>query len=146
MAYLSFPVSPAGLEVPVLIGLDGQNTVTRLNGGLSVPPPVLVRGILDTGSTLTAVSSWILRKLGLPKLASASTHTMTGSVAVDLYSVSLSIIDPQQGGSAWLTEEAILVTELSAVLPDADVLVGLDILLKCKLLLDGPARQFTLEF
>jgi hypothetical protein len=36
--------------------------------------------------------------------------------------------------------------ELPALLPGADVLIGLDVLLTCKLILDGPARQFTLEF
>ncbi len=39
-----------------------------------------------------------------------------------------------------------MVTELPAPLPDADVLVGLDLLLDCKLVLDGPGRWFTLEF
>ncbi len=40
----------------------------------------------------------------------------------------------------------LLVMEALATLPDADVLIGLDILLNCKTLLDGPARRFTIEF
>jgi hypothetical protein len=40
----------------------------------------------------------------------------------------------------------MLVSELPTVLPDADVLVGLDVLLQLKFLLDGPAGQFTLDF
>jgi len=27
-----------------------------------------------------------------------------------------------------------------------DVLIGMDVLLECKLMLDGPARQFSIEF
>ncbi len=36
--------------------------------------------------------------------------------------------------------------ELTTPLPVVEVLIGLDILLGCKFLLDGPARQFSLEF
>jgi hypothetical protein len=35
---------------------------------------------------------------------------------------------------------------LPTVLPNLDVLVGLDVLLECKLILEGPVRKFTLEF
>jgi hypothetical protein len=45
-----------------------------------------------------------------------------------------------------LTEPDLLVMELAAVLPNVDVLIGLDVLLRYKLLLDGPVRQFALEF
>ena len=38
------------------------------------------------------------------------------------------------------------VSELSASLPDADVLIGLDLLLEGKLFLNGPIRQFTLDY
>ncbi len=63
-----------------------------------------------------------------------------------LYEVSISIEDPAQSGTLLLTESDLLVSELIAVLPDADVLIGLDLLLGGKLLLDGPARLFTLDF
>ena len=38
------------------------------------------------------------------------------------------------------------VMELSPPIPGVDALIGMDILLMCKLLLDGPAKQFTLEW
>jgi hypothetical protein len=36
--------------------------------------------------------------------------------------------------------------ELPTPLPTANVVIGLDVLLGCKLLLDGPKRQFLLDF
>jgi hypothetical protein len=36
--------------------------------------------------------------------------------------------------------------ELPQPLSGVEVLIGMDILMNCKLLLDGPARQATLEF
>jgi hypothetical protein len=45
-----------------------------------------------------------------------------------------------------LTRGDLVVMELIKPIPNVEVLVGLDILLDCRLLLDGPARQFTLDF
>jgi hypothetical protein len=45
-----------------------------------------------------------------------------------------------------LTVRDLLVSELTTTLPNIDMLIGMDILLDCKLLLDGPARRFVLEF
>jgi hypothetical protein len=102
---------------------------------------------LDTGTDVTAVASSILRQLPLSAPASRITHTASGRVNVNVYRVSLGITDPTQpAGSPWLTHSDLLVTELTTVLPDADVLIGLDILLGCKFVLDGPAMRFTLEF
>jgi hypothetical protein len=45
-----------------------------------------------------------------------------------------------------LTVPDLLVSELTTHLVDMEALIGLDVLLTCKLLLDGPARRFALEF
>ncbi len=45
-----------------------------------------------------------------------------------------------------LTRDDLLIMELIDPIPGVEVLIGLDILLDCRLLLDGPGRQFTLEF
>jgi hypothetical protein len=133
--------------VPAWIGLSGQETVTLLAAGQSVPPPRPARGQLDTGSDVTAVAASVLQSLGaIPATITATTSTAGGSVRVRLFEVSLSITDPTQSPTAWLTEPDLLVTELSALLPTADVLVGLDVLLTCKMELDGPAGKVTLEF
>jgi hypothetical protein len=81
-----------------------------------------------------------------PVTTTATTTTAGGQIPVRLFEVSLSITDPIQSATAWLTEPNLMVTELTTVLPDEDVLVGLDVLLTCKTELDGPGRLFTLEF
>jgi hypothetical protein len=131
----------------VWIGLDGQATAALRAAGLPIPAPVQARGLIDAGSDVTVVASWILRQLAVPIASSGSTHTAAGQINVKLYTVSLGITDPAQtAGSPWLTQSGLLVMEALAVLPEADVLIGLDILLDCKMLLDGPAQRFTLEF
>jgi hypothetical protein len=145
MPQLTFPVTAAGLAVPVWVGLDRKASTARLRAGQPIPPPVQARGLLDTGSDVTAVLSWVLQRLSIPPATTTSTYTAGGSVTVNLYEVSLSITDPSRPAPL-LTFGSLLVSELAAVLPDADVLVGLDVLLQQRLVLEGPGRQFTLEF
>jgi hypothetical protein len=146
MPSLNFPVSQAGLTVPVLVGLDGQATTALHAAGQTIPPPVLARGLLDIGSNATSVAPWILRKLGLGSGAVGLTQSASGIVKVFIHHVSIGILDPNQPGSPEMTLPTVLVSELPTVLPDADVLIGLNVLLECKLTLDGPQQVFSLEF
>ncbi len=146
MAQLTFPVAKAGLAVPVWIGLSGDATNALLAAGQPLVLPVAGRGLLDTGTDVTAVAAWILRQLAIAATSKKCTHKASGQARVSVYQVSLGITDPAQSVRVWLTRPNHLVTELPAVLPDADVLIGLDVLLECKLFRDGPAREFTLEF
>jgi hypothetical protein len=87
-----------------------------------------------------------LQQLAAPSIKTAWTMTASGPVQVNLYAVSLSTTDPNQGAaSPWITVPNLVVSELATTLPDADVLVGLDVLLQTRLFLDVPGRQVTLN-
>lgn len=146
MAQLTFPVTSKGLEIPVWIGLDRKTTASLLAARQAISSPIQTNGLVDCGADLTAVASWVLQKLGIPVAAQRATHTAAGLIPVDLYEVSLSILDPKLAHGPMLTHGDVLVTEIKASLPGVDVLIGLNILLQHRLLLDGPARQFTLDF
>ncbi len=146
MPPVTFPVTGAGLAVAVWVGLDATTTAALHAAGQPIPPPVRARGLLDTCSDLSAVAAGLLRRLAVHPVTTARTHTAGGVVTVSLHEVSLSIEAPGQVGGLVVTRPSLLVSELAAVLPDADVLIGLDLLLEGKLLLDGPARCFTLDF
>jgi hypothetical protein len=146
MPALTYAVMPAGLAVPVWVALDGPAMAALQSRGKPIPAPILLRGLLDTCADVTAVALDSLVQLGALPVASVQTMTAGGMVTVSLYQVSLSIAGPAQLGGFALTEPALRVTELAVALPDADVLIGLDLLLSGKLLLDGPAAQFTLDY
>lgn len=146
MPAMTFPITSAALEVPVLIGLDGRTTAALHNAGRPITPPVSARALLDTCSDITAIASPILRQLGLRAVNTVTTHTATGAVSVSLFEVSLSFKWPGLAGPLLFTQADLIATELAAALPDADVLIGLDLLLQGKLSVDGPGRRFTLEF
>lgn len=130
----------------VVVGLYHQAMVDRLAAGLSLPAPIWTTGVIDTGSTVTCVTADVIRRLGLPPAGQTSTQTAGGSVSVQLFRVSLSIPPAGNLPGSMLTRSDLIVMELTDPIPDVEVLIGLDILLDCRLLLDGPGRQFTLDF
>jgi hypothetical protein len=146
MPQLTFPLQGDELKVAVVVGLYRQALVDQLAAGLPSPPPLWTTGVIDTGSTVTCISADIIRRLGLPPAGQNTTQTASGSVSVRLFRVSLSIPPTGNLPDAMLTREDLIIMELADPIPDVEVLVGLDILLDCRLLLDGPGRQFTLDF
>jgi hypothetical protein len=62
-----------------------------------------------------------------------------------LYRVSLSVFDPANPLVPWFVVPDLEVMELPSSVR-YDVLIGMDVLLECRLLLDGPARTFTLDY
>lgn len=146
MAKLTFPASPNGLAVNVVIGLDGAMTASLYAAGKPIPAPVEQAAEVDCGSTVTAVAPWILQRLGLTRGIPATTQTMGGLIPVNLFSVSLTIRDPQQPAAPEFTLPTTWVHDMVDPLPDVHVLVGLNVLLECNFLLEGPLRRFTFEF
>lgn len=108
--------------------------------------PIRARGEIDTGSDVTAVSAPILQRLGIPVYQQASTRTVTGAVSVDLYKVSVGVTNFADPQASELLEPNLIVMELPTALPKIEVLIGLDLLMSCKLILDGPGKRFTLDF
>jgi hypothetical protein len=146
MAVLIFPLSADGLTVPVVIGVGASAMATCLAAGQPIPAPVTCKGLIDTGCTVTAVRTPVLQQLPLLPTITTTTQTAGGPVDVDVYEISLSVVGSGAAGGPTLVQPAMLVSELQTPLGDVDVLLGLDVLLGCRFVLDGPVRQFTLEF
>ena len=111
MATLAFPVRKDGLIVPVVVGLRGEVMAELYSKGMPIPAPVLCRGLVDTGSTVSSVASSILQRLGLGAGIPAETHTASGTAKVGLHWVSLTISDSTQSTEG-LTLPTVLVSKL----------------------------------
>jgi hypothetical protein len=146
MHQLTFPLQRNELKLTAVVGLHHQAMRDRLAAGLPLLSPVWTTGLIDTGSTVSCIAADVVHKLGLPPAGQSTTRTAHGSVPVRLFRVSLSIPPAGNLPGPMLMRSDLLVMELIDPPPDVEVLIGLDILLDCRLLLDGPARQFTLEF
>jgi hypothetical protein len=146
MPKLEFPVLSEGLLVDVLIGLDGATTTALVAAGQALAAPIRARGEIDTGCNVTAISAALLRRLGVPVQFRSTSQTASGSVAVDVFKVSLGVRDLGDPTGLELVESTLPVMELTTPLGTVEVLIGLNFLLGCKFLLDGPALKFSLEF
>ena len=145
MPQLTYPILPRGLYVDVYVNLDAAILVPLHSSGQPSPNPVPARGLIDTGSDITVVSLPILQQLGVAASSPVSTQGLSGPVQGSTYSVSLHILTFADQSISWFTHPTLRVMGLPLG-SLFDVLIGMDILLNCKLLLDGPGRQFTLEF
>jgi hypothetical protein len=144
MARLTFPITPAGLTVDVRVNMDSA-TLQAARAAGTLLPSISVRGLIDTGTDATAVAPWVVQQLGAPLQYSTTTQGIAGRVPVRLFLQTLFVFDAAQPGLPWLDRPDLLVMEFPAGLP-FDVLIGMDILRTCKMVVDGPAGQFTLDF
>jgi hypothetical protein len=145
MPRLSFPFVPDGLLVPSLIGLAGPAMQSLQAQGAALPGLVQARGVLDSGTTVTAVAPWVLSALNAAPGAATQVRTAAGTVSVHFYQVSFTIYNLVSGGAA-LTRPDWIVTNLIQDLDDVDVLFGLDLLHEIVQTVDGPRDFFTLDF
>ncbi len=147
MATLIFPVHSDGLICDVMIGLDGPTTVALVAAGQPVLAPILCRGLIDTGTDITCVNSLVLRRLGLnTPSVQATTQTVRGSAHVDLFEVSVNVLDLSNPSGPNLIFPTLRIMEPPNPMTNFDVLIGLDVLLTARLFLDGPRRVFSLDF
>jgi hypothetical protein len=145
MPQLTFPIIPDGPIVDVLVNVEAAVLLPRRASG-QLCPPIEAKGLIDTASNVSGVSPAIVNHLGLPPIGPPTKTTgIGGAVTVQLFRVSLHIRDAGAPNLPMLTLPSLLVMELPPG-PSCDVLIGMDVLLGCKLIVDGPGRQFTIEF
>ena len=146
MPILTAPILPGGLYIPALIGQDSNQLKAIQATGAPIPMPLRGRAILDTGANHTSVGPSIIAALGLSPLRAAQTQTASGWVNVQYYLISFTLYDPANPTGPKLFRSNWSVTNLFQDLPDADGIIGLDLIGQLILHIDGPAGQFTLTF
>jgi hypothetical protein len=147
MSRLVYPIDPHGLLVDVVVGPSGLTLASQLATGQPIAAPFRARGLIDTGTDVTAVSAALLQQLGIASSYQNTTQTAAGRLSVQMFVVSLGITDFADPAAPELVEPDLTVMELVTSLPQAiEVLIGLDVLRGCKFLLDGPTNHFSLEF
>jgi len=145
MAQLVFPIARDGLWVDVRVNVNSTTLRSLQSAGKAAPSSVEAKGLIDTGTDISAVAPSILQQLSIPVQARTATQGIGGKMPVRLFTVTLFIMDKGNPHLPWLVQPDLMVMELPPGLP-AEVLIGMDVLRTCKMLVDGPARQFTLEY
>lgn len=143
---MKLPFSAEDIRFPVLVGIDGDWVTRLIDGGQPVPAPILASAVLDTGTNITVLSASIARRLNLEVVTQRPTRTAAGPAEADIYMISVGF-PPVFGLPATATlHDKVFVAVLPDMDPDVDVLFGLDLLLRCRVSIDGPGRTFALDF
>jgi hypothetical protein len=146
MPQLTFPIPADELRLNVVLGHNRKALKAILAAGQSIPKPLWASAVIDTGSNITCANSTVLQQLGLSLFGQSASQTVGGMRAVNLFEISLSTPPPGNVAGPMLTRSDLIVMELPVPIAGVDVLIGMDLLLNYKLMVDGPVRQFALDF
>ena len=128
----------------VAIGRDDAAAYREV--GRSLPDPLNVRALVDTGADRSVVALSILKKLGLNPVGQTDLYTAStgGQPEVrDDYVVDLSFSGDKPGR---LAEDLIVVGSDGLSGLSVEMLLGRDVLGNCLLVYDGPNRRFSLAY
>jgi hypothetical protein len=131
--------------VQLVVGVSTTRAATLRAGGQPLPPPVVVRALIDTGASGTVVHEPSIAPLGLQPAGIANVHTpSTAGVSVPRfkYDVGLAVLD--QRANFIIGNRPVVATGLSGT--GIEALIGCVVLANCLFLYDGAAQTFTLAF
>lgn len=106
MPILTLPLGGDGAIIPILLHVSGPRQQVLRAANQPIPPPVLGRGLIDTGASGTAVDPSVVQALGLVPTGTINIVTpSTGAVphVCNQYDIALVILMAQQLHVASLT-------------------------------------------
>jgi hypothetical protein len=143
MPHVTLARQKDGWVLPVVVGVKGRTTANLVAAGLAVPPPQSILALLDTGNDITGVDPGILSRLGLVPIRQSTTQTLSGSLPVRLFEVSLIVSQPGVPKAPLLVLDQLIVMALPIPVSGADAVLGRDVADLLLLILDGPGKEMT---
>lgn len=98
MPQLTLPIIPQGPILSIVVGVSRPRADVLIAGGQTVPPPVTVQGLIDTGASCTCIDPGVLQTLSLTPTGTAQTLTpSTGATphVTNQYDVAITLVHPQ---------------------------------------------------
>ena len=146
MPHITADISAEGAIIDFLAGVSAAHA--RVFHSKKQPSPVKLRGIIDTGASITcihmgSISSFHLRVTGTVQIMTPSTGA--SHHVCDQSDISLILQHPN--GNVELATLPIIMTDLSCLEKlGIHALVGRDGLAKCLLFYNGAVKRFALAF
>lgn len=132
------------LELSVSVSRARRYALTRF--GSSIPEPVRVRALIDTGATFSCLDTSVFARLNISSKGTVPTLTPgTGDVfqLLNRYDVDLEALASREQNLFLFTDFPVLEASLAA--QGIHALIGRDILNRCLFLFDGPNVTFSLS-
>jgi len=143
--HLTIQISPGGPILDIQVGVSQARAQALQRAGRTVPNPIQIRGLVDTGASCTCIDPAVLQSLGLSPTGLVPMHTpSTGNQPhnMNLYDVSLILMHP----ALTLSLGNMAVGESQLSIQGIQALIGRDVLRRCLLVYDGQTGIFTLAF
>jgi hypothetical protein len=141
-------VTSQGAMVDIRIGLSATQ-IQRLRAALRpIPQPITARALVDTGAEMTGVDSSLVQPLGLPARGSSMVNLPAhgGLNFSFLYDATVTIVHPSGIANQDLVVSSIAVLELPLAPLAFQVVIGRDLLARCRLLYNGLRNRFRLAY
>jgi predicted aspartyl protease len=148
MPHFTLPLSLGGPELTaaVLVSTAREQMLQQL--GQPTPPPQMIRALIDTGASISAVEPSVFTALGLTPTGEIEIHTpSTGGIAVKTptYDVRVGIPSARPGDLHFISDTVQIIASSLAV-QGIQALIGRDILSHCTMFYNGADGFFTLSY
>lgn len=149
MPFLDAQIGPDGPVISVAIGFSGPRSAFLQASGGTIPTPVMVRALVDTGASGTAIDSSVVTALGLAPTGSIPVHTpSTQGVPhyCNQYDISLWFLQSPPQSTAHNMALTMPVIETDFTGQNFRALLGRDILARCTMFYHGPGGLVTISY
>jgi hypothetical protein len=147
MPILSLPIAADG-PVVLLAVSPSASRIKALNASkIPVPEPVVIRGLVDTGASCSAVDPTVIKRLGIEATGNVSILTAsTGETphACEQYDVALMLVMPPQDVHVLSVTIPVLQAHLNP--QGIQALLGRDVLSKGILVYNSHSGSFSLAY
>jgi hypothetical protein len=149
VAHFSNQLQTGAAYVNLLVAPSQPRQDALQKSNLPIPPPLRVRGLLDTGSSKSAIDTHIVQSLGLHPTGSELVHTLStwGTPHHTItYDVSIMILGSGSAIKNTFVVPALAVTESALKYLGFEIVIGRDVLAHCLFVYDGRANLFSVAF
>lgn len=136
--------------VPIEVAVPAARARAFRHAGQPPPQPLRLDALIDTGASRTCIDPQVSRALHLTAFSAARLSTPSfGGPAVagfPLYKVNLTVLHPSGNTQLHLARSAFPVAGIHLAHVGTEVVIGRDLLARCRFVYDGLARTFELEY
>jgi len=149
MPHFTLPIDVKGPILNIVFNVSEARAQALKNAGLSIPDDIIVKGMVDTGTSNTCVDPTVIKALEIPASGEIKILTpSTGSnpVSANQYDIALRIFGPSTHEPPYRTPNLAVVESELFKAQGFHALIGRDVLSKCIFSYNGAAKLYTLAF
>jgi hypothetical protein len=149
VSHFTLTISASGPVVDAAIMVSEARRQVLEQNNIPVPPPQLIRALVDSGASHTCLDPSVMSALGLTPTGTTDVITPTtgvNAVSADTYDVAFAVLAGKPGEShlifpTWKVSSMELLHAQGI-----HALIGRDILSRCVLIYNGAENTFTIAY